>query len=488
MISPDYELLQIDPHKPLQQQIHQCFVEWICQGRLTPGAKLMSSRKLADLLQVSRNTITLAIEQLKAEGFLTGVVGKGVFVSAQLPSHVTSLELSQRGGAELLAARALPSISKFAKSLNNASARVSPNVYSFKTGVPDLSAFPYKTWMSLYRRHYDRAFLSGYLGHQGYAPLREALAEYLNVSRGLRCEASQIIITNGAQEALSLCAKVVLNPGDTVLLENPGYRSGRQAFLSQGAKLKAVPLRNNAINIDRLLRLKHNGALLYVTPTHQYPMGGILSAGDRLRLLAWAKENSLWILEDDYDSEYSFSQKPVAALQGLMGTSPVLYVGSFSKTLLPALRLGYLVVPKSLVEKFVLAKGYFSGETCAVNQAVVADFIFEGHFVRHLRRMRRLYKNKWLHLVELLKAALPEQAQLSGQSAGMHLVVETPGLDDTALLRLMQQAGFGGDCLSACYLNKAAKQGVILGFANTDELQRENCVNYLAKIIGEGYS
>lgn len=487
MNSPDYELMEIDRDKPLQVQIHQHLVEWICAGRLAPGSRLLSSRQLAEQLQVSRNTVMLVIEQLKSEGFLTGIVGKGVFVSEKLPSHVESLSLGFRDDFVSSVGQSLPRISKFAKSLDDTQAKLTPNLFAFQTGVPDLTAFPYKTWMSLYRRHYDRALLSGYIGHQGYGPLREALAQYLNISRGLRCDASQIIITNGAQEALSLCARVVLNAGDTVLFENPGYRSARRAFLSYGLKIKPVPLRKDVINVDRLPVQKNRSNLLYVTPTHQYPMGGVLSAGDRLRLISWAIENKSWVLEDDYDSEYAFAQRPVAALQGLAARTPVLYVGSFSKTLLPALRMGYLVVPKPLVRKFVLVKSYFSGEVCAVNQAIVADFILEGHFVRHLRRMRRLYKAKWTHFVEVLQWSLPKQARLIGYSAGMHLVVEMPGVDDRKILNQMNESGFGGECLSACYSNKATKRGMILGFANTTELQRESCANYLSELLEKEY-
>lgn len=478
----DYAMMVIDRQLPLQKQIYQQFVEWICTGRLAPGKRVISSRNLADQLSVSRNTITAVIEQLKAEGFLTSTVGKGVFVSECLPSHTTTLD-----SGDWLKAMPLPKLSRFAQALNIANARCEPNPYLFQLGVPDVSAFPYALWLSIYRRHYDRAVLSGYQGYQGYGPLREALAQYLNVSRGLRCDANQIIITNGAQEALFICARLALDAGDIALVENPGYKGARHAFLSQGIKLRAVPLRHNVMDVDRLIKQGRKGSILYTTPTHQYPMGGIMPAADRLKLLDWASASGSWIVEDDYDSEYAFSQKPVAALQGMAASTPVLYVGSFSKVLLPSLRLGYLVVPKKVVQHCVLIKSHLSGESCPVNQAVVADFIQEGHFVRHLRRMRRLYKAKWMHFSGLLSRYLPKPAQRIGHSAGMHVLVEAPGIDDMMLVQQMQAALLGGDALSKYYLNKPLKHGIVLGFANSTETQRIKCAKQLSTLIQTQY-
>lgn len=478
MQSPDFSTLTLDPEAPLQDQLHHQLVEWICTGRLTPGTKLISSRKLADQLSISRNTVTLVIEQLKAEGFLTSTQGKGVFVSQQLPSHTKSPETKP-----WLAQTKLPALSNFAKALKQTPTVKARVELPFIPGVPDLKAFPIRIWTQLYRRHQDRPPLLGYGGNQGHQELREALAQYLRVSRGVRCNRDQVIITNGAQEALSLCARVTLDQGDTALIENPGYQRVRQAFLSQQVRLHPIPLKNNYLNIEKLKRSKVNAKVLYTTPTHQYPLGGIMPASERIQLLDWAASTNTWILEDDYDSEYSFQQKPVATLQGMADKTPVLYMGSFSKTLFPALRMGYLVVPEELVETFVKVKSYLSGETCLINQATTADFMTEGHFVRHLRRMRNLYKEKWEHLHHLIQTELPDKAIPLGQSAGMHLVIETPNVNDEELRLKLMERGFGSSSLSAYYLHKPEKQGLVLGFANTNNSQHIELVKTLTKLL-----
>lgn len=474
MQSPDFSTLALERDQPLQSQLHQKLVEWICIGRLQPGTKLLSSRKLSDELGVSRNTVTLVIEQLKSEGFLQSAQGKGVFVSEQLPSHVNKPD-----SASWLKQTPLPKLSSFAKYLSDQSTHQIDVSLPFTPGVPDLENFPKKTWSNIYRTHQNRPLLLAYGGSQGLPELREALAHYLQISRGVRCDASQIIITNGAQEALSLCALVSLDKGDTALIENPGYKRVQQAFRSRQVKLHPVPLKNNYINIDKLKKSKVNAKVLYTTPTHQYPLGGIMPASERIQLLDWAAASNTWILEDDYDSEYSFKQKPVASLQGMADNTPVLYMGSFSKTLFPALRMGYLVVPKKLVHIFIQAKSHLSGETCLVNQATTADFISEGHFVRHLRRMRNVYKDKWEHFHTLIDKQLSPYAKPIGQRAGMHIVLETPGIDDQTLRLNLMNKGFGGSSLSDYYLNKAEKHGLVLGFANTTETQQIQIIKAL---------
>lgn len=217
---------------------------------------------------------------------------------------------------------------------------------------------------------------------------------------------------------------------------------------------------------------------MYTTPTHQYPMGGLLSASDRLTLLQWAREQQTWIIEDDYDSEFHFQHKPIAALQGMQENDQVIYMGSLSKTLFPSLRLGYLVLPSAFVTPFTVAKSFVSGESPLIPQAVAADFILEGHFARHLRRMRTLYKEKWTHLQGLIQTRLPD-VEVVAESAGMHLVVEMPDVDDIALSGFLKTKGFGSSPLSSYYLEQSEKTGLVLGFANTNHEEREQLVETL---------
>ena len=327
----------------------------------------------------------------------------------------------------------------------------------------------------------------GYQGGQGYGPLRESLSEYLRLSRGVRCKPEQIIITQGAQQAISLCAQLLLNEGDSVLVENPGYMGARKAFQARRAELIPCPLGANGINIDMICNDKikntNKAKLMYVTPSHQYPLGGILTAAQRLKLLDWASTKNTWLIEDDYDSEFHFYHKPIASLQGMAQQTPVIYMGSFSKTLFPALRLGYLVVPEALTKVFIKAKSFMGGESPLLTQAVVADFINEGHFVRHLRRMRLLYQEKWQHLGTLLDDELSEYVNPIAQSAGMHLAIDIPKVNDEKLKQGFNTEGYGSSALSSYFLNKPEKSGLVLGFANTTKTEREQGVSVLKSLI-----
>ncbi len=471
--------LQFDSASSLQLQLYQQLHQRLVSGRLASGTRLPASRVLAQSLGVSRNTVSLVLEQLKAEGYLESYVGKGVFVSQQLP-HVVEATESE---AEALP---LPRLSNYAELLSQLPADSGAKDLPFSPGIPDVAAFPMSAWTRIMRRQLDRPTLQTYDCDQGYLPLRLALAEYLKASRGVRCDAEQIIITQGAQQAISLCAQVLLNRNDTVLLEEPGYRGARTAFEAHQCRLKPAIVSDNRIDVDQLPS-KTAARLLYITPTHHYPLGGILPASDRLRLLQWAVKTDTWILEDDYDSEFHFVGKPIAALQGMAQQTPVIYMGSFSKTLLPALRLGYLVVPKSLASTFTRAKNAMSGETPLLTQAAVAEFIDEGHFVRHLRKMRKHYYSKWQHTLKLLETHCGDNVEVVAQSAGMHLLITFDQLDDVALAREFALKGFGSTPLSLYTLSPSsdtgASRGLVLGFSNTTEQQRIEGVKVLAELI-----
>jgi len=464
---------------PLSQQLTLQLSHWVVSGRLAPGIRLPASRLLAQDLKLSRNTINTAIEQLRAQGYLTSQAGSGVFVSTDLPQKDKPLLKASIQGL-----KEYPPLSDYGEQLQQNDFKERSGQLPFTPGVPDLSAFPYKIWQTLMRRHSDRAVLGGYQGNQGYKPLRENLARYLNSSRGLRCTPDQIIITQGAQQGLALCTQLLLNPGDQVLHEEPGYMGARKAFTAIGAKIKPLVMGTDGLDVSQL-PLKTSAKLLYTTPTHQYPMGGILPASDRLQLLNWADKHRLWVIEDDYDSEFHFYTNPIAAMQGMAERSPVIYLGSFSKTLQPGLRLGYLVVPSPLVNAFVQAKSFICGESPVLSQAVVSDFIEEGHFIRHLRRMRLNYQKKWEHMQVLCEQHLQDKMIPIAQSAGMHLVLEskTPQLDDVKLHQRFSQAGFGSSPLSYYYQGEIKRRGLVLGFSNTHEHEREQGVQTLARLL-----
>ncbi len=503
----DLHLLR-DSQLPMSQQLARQLSQWIISGRLPAGTRLPASRVMAQDLKISRNTVNGAMEQLQAQGYLTSKTGSGVYVSDDLPQKDMPLlggDGQDASSANIASthnetANSYPPLSQYGQHLQQRDFQDRASNLPFTPGLPDLQAFPYKIWQTLVRRHSDRVALAGYNGNQGYQPLRESLSQYLCTSRGLRCEPDQIVITQGAQEGLALCTQLLLNRGDHVLHEEPGYMGARKAFTAIGATINPLIMGKQGIDVASLPQ--HTQArLLYTTPTHQYPMGGILPASDRLKLLNWANKQGVWILEDDYDSEFHFYSNPIAAMQGMTDQSPVIYLGSFSKTLQPGLRLGYLVVPKPLVKAFVQAKSFISGEAPLLTQAVVSDFIEEGHFIRHLRRMRLNYQKKWEHLQQLCEQHLSGLMTPVAQSAGMHLVLESTDihLDDVQLHNQFFQLGFGSSPLSFYYLNKelnkelnkglnkelatTKKRGLVLGFSNTTTQERENGIKILKKLL-----
>lgn len=466
--------IRLDGRQPLQHQLYQRLSERILDQRYPPGRQLPPSRQMAQDLGISRNTVNAVYEQLKAEGFLQSRAGKGIFVHEDIKSTVApsgpGLGRPGRVSTEL---PPLPAITRGTpKPVEDAS-------LPFQPGLPDLDAFPIRTWNRIMHHQESRRSLRGYDSIQGYQPLRRAIATYLRTSRGVRCEEHQVIITNGAQQALSLLGDVFLQQGDSILCENPGYRGARNALGRFGNPLIPIPLRNQVLDVEALPGLEPARArLLFCTPTHQYPMGGILDLSQRVALIQWAQKNDCWIIEDDYDSEFHFYNKPFAAIQGLYENSPVLYMGSFSKTLLPALRVGYLVVPEAVVEPLLWAKQISGGETPLLTQATIAEFIESGQFTRHLRRMRQLYRDKWQLFQREVTETLGGLAEPVAESAGMHLVLEGD-FDDLSLSQWLKTRGFGSTPLSAHFLGDSVKTGLVMGFASANEREITKCVSEL---------
>ena len=463
----------------LQQQLYQHCVQRIRDGRFKAGAQLPPSRQLAKELGVSRNTLLATFDQLIAEGFLQSKMGSAVRISTEFANQQLA------NAPSLNQSFTLPALSEFALSLQQNQSNPHGNL-PFTPGLVDLEAFNMSIWQTLLRRHRQNKALFGYGHHQGLPALRHALVDYLVSSRGVRCQAEQIIITSGAQQGISLCAQLLLNPNSQVLIEEPGYNGAKRAFAALQHQCTPIALQGDVLDVHAL-PTDGQAQLLYCTPTHQYPMGGSLSASERQQLLLWASQQQCWVIEDDYDSEFHFQHKPISAMQGIAPNAPVIYMGSFSKTVFPGLRLGYLVVPKGLEALFSQAKMAMTGETALLNQQVLADFIDQGHFVRHVRKMRQLYQCKWQHFHQLL-STLPAPVTVLAQGAGMHLVLQIANIDDHHLKHYLQQQGFGCSTLSSYYLTRNKQTGLVLGFANSNALQREQLTqairDYLKQMIG----
>lgn len=476
---------------PLHRQLYDELRQSILAGRLAAGARLPSTRALAQSLHVSRTTVTQSYEQLISEGYLQAAIGSGTIVCHQLPDdwlQTTPLKTAvHKSGAKQKSVR----LSGYGESLNDAEPFEPPEhevAIHFKSGRPALEEFPLRLWRRLFLRHYrtGNAKMLDYAdGSQGFAPLRQAIRNYVTRARAVHCQADQIIIVNGSQQALDLVTQVLIDRGDAVALENPGYLGARRAFLAQGAKLLPVPVDESGIVVEKLASYSAaKPKVVYVTPSHQFPTGAVLSLPRRLELLAWAEQAEALIIEDDYDSEFRYCSRPIPALQGLAESHSVIYVGTFSKVLFPALRVGYMIVPEHLSRVFARAKWLADRQTPILEQRVLTDFINDGHLERHLRRMRTLYDKRRQTLVRALKYQMGERVQILGENAGMHLMIRLQTkLGDEELVQRARQEGVGVVSANLYYLKTGRRNEFVLGYASLSERKIQEGVRRLAKII-----
>jgi GntR family transcriptional regulator/MocR family aminotransferase len=428
-------ILDQDAATPLYRQLYERLRGEILEQQLEAGARLPSTRALASELGVSRNTTALAYELLLMEGYIESKVGHGTRVAqVQIARSRQAIPASKQGTARrseaaprLLARRGqlllnTPHAGEMYANLADKQASI------FRAGQPDMESFPYEIWARLMAKHARQSLrtASRYQQTTGYAPLREAIARHIGITRGVSCSPEQIILTAGSQGALDLTARVLLDPGDAAWIENPGYPGARGALLAAGAELIPVPVDHEGLDVAAGLRLRPDARLAAVTPSHQFPTGVTMSLSRRLALLAWAREAEAWILEDDYDSEFRFSGRPLEALQGLDNARRVIYIGTFSKVLFPALRLGYLVAPAELIEGLTAARHFIDVHPPLLEQMALADFIAEGHFTRHLRRMRSLYLERRNALISSLKEELGDLLDITVPEAGIHLLAWLP--------------------------------------------------------------
>ncbi|WAI82200.1 MULTISPECIES: PLP-dependent aminotransferase family protein [Achromobacter] len=459
---------------PRQRQLIQRLKQAILAGQLPAGGKLPSSRALSEDLAISRNTVLIAYEQLTAEGYvIADRQGTRVApLSAPLSAPQSApLSTAPQPSANRTAQRALPPATATRLSRIVATRAPSDSSLPMTPGTPALTQFPLNAW----RRAQDRALHAapattlGY-GHPiGEPALREAIAQYLRVSRGVHCDASRIIITEGAQGALALCVQLLTNPGDTAWLEDPGYRGAKSAF--HGGDLNVVAMRVDAdgIVIPEDAWRTQPPRLIQTTPTHQYPTGAVLSVARRLDLLERARRAGAWIIEDDYDSEFRHQGEPIAAMQGLVSDAPVLYVGTFSKTLFPALRLGFLVLPEALAQTALPSVVEMLRGGHRLEQLTLAAFIDNGQFSRHLGRMRRLYRDRQAALREALATHFRVDHEVLGGHSGLHLTVRLPpDMPDQAIVAQARQVGMNPSALSSFAMApRPEDNGLVIGYGNT---------------------
>jgi len=468
--------LVLDPQQPLVAQLYRQLREAVLGGRLAGGERLPSTRHLADTLQVSRKTINEAYEQLLAEGFLESRVGSGTFVSHNVqraaprpPMEAVLLQPSPRWQSLPLQMLDLPAPTWR---------------YNFNGGTVDMRLFPVDSWRSCLQHALRQQARSSGFYHDtgGYPPLRQAISRYLAVSRAVSCAWEDLLITQGAQQAVNLLAQVMLEPGSRVAMEEPGYMPARQCFLNAGAEVIGVPVDAEGLRVDLL---PEDIRLIYVTPSHQFPLGMPLSLNRRLQLLNWARQRNVLIIEDDYDGEYRFEGRPLESLQNLDRHGLVAYLGTFSKTLYPALRLGYLLMPPGLRGALLQAKQLFDWHSDSLQQTALAQFMISGEFSRHTRRMQREYAQRRTRLLQRLHGDLSPWLRPIVPMAGIHLASwMSEEIDTDALLAKLRKRGVGLTDLRLFYQHEAAC-GLLLGFGCIDLKALDEGLDHLREVLLE---
>jgi GntR family transcriptional regulator / MocR family aminotransferase len=449
----------------LQQQIYASIRRAILDGVVGPGARLPSSRALATDLGVSRTTTLLVVQQLQAEGYLTARRGSGTSVAHELPE-----DLVPRDGARPTVRLRHPTLSRRGAAVAAVPAgahRLEGPPRAFRLGTPGVDLFPVGLWSRLVNRRL-RGVTAAQLDYgdpSGLRVLREAIAEHVQIARGTRCHADQILVVAGAQQGFELVCRLLLDPGDRAWMEDPGYPGARSALRAAGARI--VPVRVDAEGLDVATGARRAGdaRLVYVTPSHQYPLGVPMSLPRRLALLKWARGARAWVIEDDYDSEFRYGARPIPCLHGLDVDGRVIYVGSFSKTLFPALRLGFLIVPPDLRDRLVAARAAADQHPPTLDQAVLADFIGEGHFARHVRRMRVVYRERLEALVAAATRLCGGALAVRPVQTGLHALADLHGVDAGRVSREAATRGVEAAPLSAYFAGGGPAPGLVLGFA-----------------------
>ncbi len=454
--------------------------EQILNGQLRPGVQLPSTRELAKLYSLSRGTIVSAFEQLTSEGYLEGVIGSGTRVSRTLPEEWLNVRRHESTNESKKAAPKRH-LSTYAKQIALFPGYDNRVTRAFRSNVPGLDVFPMELWTQASARALRRVSTQRLLGcaPMGYEPLQRAVAEYLASSRGVKCQSQQIAIVSGVQEALDLTARLFVDRGDRICMEGPGYIGAVQVFEAIGAKVLHTGVDNEGMRLPT--GSAHNARLVYVTPGHQFPLGTTMSLSRRLALLDWANSSGALIFEDDYDGEFRYSGRPIPALQGLDRSGCVLYAGSFSKVLFPSLRLAYLVVPQDLVDRFAAAKSLTTRHAPVLDQAILCEFIKEGHFGRHIRRMRELYAGRLGTLLESARHELQGLLEISPIEAGLQTVGWLQkGISEKAAAKAAKSRNVDVTPLGAYSRQPLPRQGLQLGFAAVDSREIRRGVRDLA--------
>ncbi|MCW8890902.1 MAG: PLP-dependent aminotransferase family protein [Sedimenticola sp.] len=485
-------LIELDGHGPLYLQLYRAVKALILSGVLSEGQKLPPTRQLAKQLSVSRNVVMLGYDQLKAEGYVVGGFGSGTRVVELLPEDRVHGSIGREAKqTESFEPAPISEQAEIALGYWRERAKLNQDQhrslrYDFRYGDIEVDTQSIKIWKQLSSRLFTKS-VHQYADPQGDWLLRDKVAEHLNQLRGCHCSAGQIAIVNGSQQALDIIARLFIANSETVIVEEPGYQAARAVFQAAGAKIHSIAVDQDGMQTEKLPVRPGSARLAYVTPSHQFPTGAILSLARRLALLEWAAQSQAYIIEDDYDSEFRFEGRPISALQGLDYRGRTLYVGTFSKVLFPALRIGYVVLPPNLVEPFIALRWHADRHTNTHQQRVLAEFIAQGHYERHLRRMRKRYEGRRQRLITLLETHFGTALELQGTNAGLHLMVQFKDrilkTKEAEILKAASAAGLGIYPASPLYQTPPDRLGLLFGYGAIDESEIEPGILLLKQVI-----
>lgn len=487
-------VLDSQSNVPLHKQLYEEIRKAILSGRLARGQRVASTRALSESLGISRATVTLAYEFLLSEGYLQSTTGSGTYVCRQLPEALMRTDIKDGKRRATLESsipkRSSRRLSKYGAYLKErpwfAYGEDEPEI-QFSFGRPDMDQFPWKIWIQIasqVTKKQELSLLDCPSKSAGFLPLRQAVVSHLAKSRAVNCSPEQVIIVNGSQQGIDLVTRVLIDRGDLVGIEDPGYIGAKKAFEVAGAQLLGFPVDTSGLVLDKLKEDPSLGSmkLLYLTPSHQSPTGVVLTLPRRLELLNWAQRTGTYLIEDDYDSEYRYSGRPTPSLIGLDNSEIVIYIGTFSKTMFPALRLGYLVVPPGLVDVFAKAKFLTDRHSPLLQQQILAEFIRAGHFERHIRRMRTLYEHRRQVVVSALKNSFGEKVDVMGENAGINILIRIhERFDDEQFLKKARELGVGLVRTNEFYISNAPPHEFLLNYTGLKDEQIEEGVQRLAQ-------
>jgi len=471
---------------PIFRQIYLGIRDAVTTGRLSPGSQLPATRDLADRLDVSRTSVLSAYEQLRAEGYVDGKLGAGTFVSFDIEGRVDATPVDKASACPVAGPRALSALGRRYRTIGDRLPALQD--IAFNTGFCSPDALTMDRWRQISTRQLARNDLNHfrYSDTRGLTPLREQIAEYLRAARLVNCEADRILVTSGTQQAVDLSFRVLVDAGDPVWLENPGYPATRDAVRALGAKVVPVPVDSAGLNVSAGIARSPGARAAYVTPSHQFPTGTVMSMARRLELLDWAQRTGSWIIEDDYDSEFRYSGQPLASLQGLDRHERVIYIGTFSKVLFPGLRLGFIVLPRDLVAAFQGARLMTDRHPPTLQQTVLADFMRDGFLTGHIRRTRRRYRAARDLVAGELRRRAGSSCDIHLPDCGMQLVCYLPqGLSDVAVAEQAARRGVLVRPLSSMFIGKARRSGLVLGFTGHEPQKLRRAAAVLGQVLSD---